>query len=243
MSSIADKLSAVADNVARVFDAGKAAQYNNFWDILQQNGNRTEYLGVFSGWNDEIFKPKYTLTEVETLRMAFYSSLITQLGKEKIGGETISVNTGDFYQTFTWSSYLKSVDVVLDASKTKSYTAFNQAFRGCYALETVKKIIPPAVSVGNSAFNIAFQSCAKLKNITFGGTILDTGLDFKDCPLLTKESLLSILTHLTKDSSIAQGKSITFNTASQSVMSDGLDVACLLAYDEALAAGWTIAFI
>ena len=59
--SIAEKLSAVAQNVPKVFEAGKKAgkkaQYDEFWDSFPANLDGT-YL--FSGdmWNDVTFKPK-----------------------------------------------------------------------------------------------------------------------------------------------------------------------------------------
>ena len=43
------------------FEAGKQAQYDEFWDSFQQNGERTIYYNAFSGncWNNDILKPKY----------------------------------------------------------------------------------------------------------------------------------------------------------------------------------------
>ena len=35
--------------------------YDKFWDMFQQNGTRTEYRYAFAytGWTEEMFKPKY----------------------------------------------------------------------------------------------------------------------------------------------------------------------------------------
>ena len=53
--SIAEKLNAVAENEKKVYDAGKQAEYNDFWDVYQQNGKRTNYNQAFGnlGWTNE----------------------------------------------------------------------------------------------------------------------------------------------------------------------------------------------
>lgn len=61
--SIADKLTTIAENVPKVFDAGKDAEYDKFWDGFQQNGNRGAYRYAFyDNYPDEIFNPKYPFT-------------------------------------------------------------------------------------------------------------------------------------------------------------------------------------
>lgn len=61
--SIADKLTTVAENVPKVFEAGKQAEYDRFWDILQNKGEPANYYYKFSytGWNEENYNPKYPL--------------------------------------------------------------------------------------------------------------------------------------------------------------------------------------
>ena len=39
--SIAEKLQQIAENEQNVYDAGKKAQYDEFWDNYQNKGNRT----------------------------------------------------------------------------------------------------------------------------------------------------------------------------------------------------------
>ena len=40
--SIAEKLTTVAENVPKVYEAGKKAEYDAFWDKYQNNGKRTQ---------------------------------------------------------------------------------------------------------------------------------------------------------------------------------------------------------
>ena len=77
--SIAEKLTAIAENEQRVYDAGymhgnndgyllgeeagKKSEYDAFWDAFQLDGERTNYSYAFSGsgWHSETFKPKYKI--------------------------------------------------------------------------------------------------------------------------------------------------------------------------------------
>ena len=61
--SIADKLLTIAQNQQAVYDAGKQAEYDRFWDEYQKNGTRTNYYYAFagSGWNTKTYAPKYPI--------------------------------------------------------------------------------------------------------------------------------------------------------------------------------------
>lgn len=60
--STANKLTTIAENVQKVYEAGKKAEYDAFWDTFQQNGNRKNYQNAFgSCFTPEIFKPKYAI--------------------------------------------------------------------------------------------------------------------------------------------------------------------------------------
>lgn len=74
----------------------------------------------------------------------------------------------------------------LDYSKGSSLIYI---FKGCRNLETV-----PLMTLTNCwALDGAFESCEKLKNISFAEGTIQVNVDFTDCPLLTNESLISIL--------------------------------------------------
>lgn len=62
--SIAEKLQTIAENEQRVYDAGKQAEYDEFWDAYQDYGNRGEYAYAFGGigWTKtDMFPPKYPI--------------------------------------------------------------------------------------------------------------------------------------------------------------------------------------
>lgn len=63
----------MSGGVAEVYDKGKADQKNDFWDMLQDKGSRTDYYYTFFGkrWNDQTYNPKYDIvitTGSNTLR-------------------------------------------------------------------------------------------------------------------------------------------------------------------------------
>lgn len=51
----------MATAISEVYDAGKQAEYDRFWDTHQINGTRNIYAGAFAGWRGVNFKPKYKI--------------------------------------------------------------------------------------------------------------------------------------------------------------------------------------
>lgn len=90
--SIAEKLTTVAENQQKVYDAGFMAgqeagggggdgYYDSFWDAYQQNGRRTDYANAFPGacWTDENFCPKYDIKPTGSCNSIFQNTAITDL--------------------------------------------------------------------------------------------------------------------------------------------------------------------
>jgi hypothetical protein len=77
--SVAEKLTAIAENQQRVFDAGKDAGSKAFWDAYQQSGKRTTYVAGFAGycWNDTTYNPLYPVTATDNSNYLFWHSRIT----------------------------------------------------------------------------------------------------------------------------------------------------------------------
>lgn len=109
-------------------------------------------------------------------------------------------------------------------------------FQSSTKLKTVRTI---TVHEGIT-FKNWFDMCLAIEELEFAGTIGQSGLDLHWSTNLTAASLLSVLTALSKDASIATGKSVTFATASQAVIK--ADDECTEQYNLAIEAGWTIAF-
>ena len=67
--TIADKLQTIAENEQKIYDKGKQDEYDRFWDLYQDYGNRRSYRHAFAGygWTVDTFKPKYKMTPIGSL--------------------------------------------------------------------------------------------------------------------------------------------------------------------------------
>ena len=55
--NIADKITQIAENEPKVYEAGKKAEWNAFWDIITNYGQRTDYYRAFCYWGAEYIRP------------------------------------------------------------------------------------------------------------------------------------------------------------------------------------------
>lgn len=177
MKTIAEKLTAIAENQQKVYDAGYTAgsgidydtvfaegreqgekdAYDAFWDVYQQNGTRTNYSNAFAGhgWDDAVFKPKYPLTNI-----------------------TLATNM------FAGNMYLSYIDYDLDFSNS---TNCSYLFSSCISLGRIKSI--KFNSAANNSY--IFASC-DLQDITINGTIA-FDISLNKSSRLTLDSLTSII--------------------------------------------------
>ncbi len=195
--SISEKLTAASQNVKKVYDAGKKDEYDTFWDAYQINGTRTDYSRAFlnSGWNDNNFKPKYSMTPTTCWDM---------FAGSKITGSLPDICTIDFSQStnmlemFIYSS-LSRIGTV-DTEKTST---IKWLFFSCRYLETIDNLILHQSSNATFApfWEEVFCSDIKLKNITVSGTGAISGsLDMHWSPL-TKQSFINVINYLCPDAS------------------------------------------
>ena len=228
--SIAKKFEVIADEV---YEKGK----DYIWEVVQQGGKRRDYGYFAYMWDMEYIHPKYKVVPTEA------TTGVNTFGKSKI--KKIEAKYFDFsqkprgtasnqswYYTFFYAQELEEIE---DIGMQADYT-YSSTYNGCNKLKTIAVIRTDA----DTAWSGAFSHCSSLENIVIEGVIGKNGFNVKDCKKLTVASLLSILTALSKDSSIASGKSITFSTVHQSVIEG--DANCLEQLNLAVAAGWTIAY-
>ena len=128
--SIAEKLQTIAANEQKVYEAGKQAEYDTFWDTFQVNGNRINYQLAFSSvWNDEIYNPKYpincTTTNVYAATSMFAGSLITDT---KVPITINGTRADGLFQDCTNLKRIPSLTL-------ENIVRFSTTFRNCKALE------------------------------------------------------------------------------------------------------------
>jgi hypothetical protein len=115
---------------------------------------------------------------------------------------------------------------------TSKGTIFYRMFYGCTNLTTTPTL-DLSLATSNSNLNNMFYKCSKLENITFTGSI-NANLDFSSSPLLTFDSVKSILTAASNTTN-TNSKTLTFNRSITDV--DG-ELAALVA--TCTSKGWTI---
>lgn len=192
--SIAEKLTTIAENEQKVYDAGKQAEYDRTWDAIQQNGNRDNYTFGFAGylWNKNVFFPKYDITVVYGNSMFYYSEFAGSL-KERLEQQGVTLtfpnatNIGNLFYNATKITELG----VLDFS-TVQHGKPSTVFYSMPKLHTIEKLIlPPTITSYSSWFN----NCSALENLIIEGVITNN-ISFSACTKLTHESLKSILNAL-----------------------------------------------
>lgn len=204
------------DKIDAVYESGKDAQYDEFWDGFQQNGDRAAYEYAFANvWTNEMFKPKYNIN----VKLGNHSNIFSYsniTGSLKTILEELGI-TLSFYQIPARSSGANYLFVgtkftelpALDFSQALGDQALQAAFVDNRYLETIEKLILPANCTGYGTRT--FTACPALQNIKFEGTI-KYSLSFADCPL-SADSVNSILGHL--DSSAFSGeRTITLKSSS-----------------------------
>lgn len=103
-------------------EEGKQAEYDRFWDIFQENGNRTWYWGAFAGpgWTDETLKPKYTITISGTVGYTFRGCYATILPR-------VEMITTDCTQLYYGTHYAKTIELALPNGGTNFYQCFTSS--------------------------------------------------------------------------------------------------------------------
>ena len=220
--TIAEKLTQIAENEPKVFEAGyekgkaeggytegfnagKQLEYDAFWDAYQQNGTQKNYLGAFSGkgWKAETFKPKYPITTtdgaINGTQMFFHHGVSSYDFVKHCKENNIVIDFSCFnYLTscFAYSAITTLGDIDFKSVTTAIGTyGWNGAFTGCQSLHTIRKLV---FYETNPEFHTGmFTNCSNLENITIDGVIAKNGLNLQWSTKLSKASYESIRDHTT----------------------------------------------
>lgn len=193
-------LDQMAAGVSCVYDAGKQAQEDAFWDTLQRNGTRNDYQYAFLQWDAEEIRPKYILTQPR-----LYATFTQNARLKRVTESTLDLNAGatNMYSTFAWCAALEEVDVHILLAENADAVAMMATFNNCTALKRIKKI----TSVAHVQYSKTFNQCTALESVTFEG-VIGNNISFENSPLLNKASIVSIINALSDSTS---GLSITFS--------------------------------
>ena len=191
--SIAEKLTTIADNQNKVYEAGKQAEYDAFWDAYQENGQRTNYALAFfnRGWNDTTFCPKYDIIAVGNANSLFAFSKFTDT-KVAIN-LTGATNINALFQNCTVMHTIRKLIV----SNTTPFSS--NSFDNCSALENITIEGTIAVSIGfphssllttdsvNSIINaLKDLTGATSQTLTFHATVVEKLTDEQKATITAK---------------------------------------------------------
>lgn len=176
---------------------GRQAEYDALWDKLQPlKAGATQYAASFGqAWTADIFKPKYDMTVRASIFMFAYNQIggdlveyFERLGKKLDFSPCFNANNAFAYSKFTRVGGIYC-----------STPNFQNTFEGCSELETIDEWGNYNEN-GNISGNLmnTFYGCSKLKNLTVKGVIA-ASIRLSDCPLLSKASIESVITHLTDE--------------------------------------------
>lgn len=233
--SIAEKLVTIAENEQKVYDAGKKAEYDEFWDNFQpEKGAAHIYQYAFSGhhWNDITFKPKYDI--VFSLgysgTYAFWGNGATDIAAtlEQRGLKMDTTLCGYWACMFQNAKTKRLPELncshAMDYGDEGLYYTFANS-----KVETIDKMIV----VEELKYTSTFNGCANLKNIIFEG-VIGNNISFQASPLLTHDSLMSIINHLKDFSGTTTTRALTLGSTNLAKLTD---------VEKAIATqkGWTLA--
>jgi hypothetical protein len=199
--NIQEKLTTIADNVPKVYEAGiaegRVQEQSDFWDIYQDYGNRTNYEYAFYnstntpnvGWCDDNFYPKYDL---RTNRFVFFYLQVSDIVKrlEECGVKIDFLNSANMDCAFRGcaSSTLPTVDAT-------NITTLNWCFYACKAVEINIINLKESCIVTNM-----MDWCSWLKRLRISGTIGGT-FSLEHSKALDKESFYSVINALSPNKS------------------------------------------
>lgn len=184
--NIAEKLTTVAENMPKVFEAGKKSEYDGFWDVYQENGKRTNYNNAFSGvgWTSATYKPKYPIKPTNAATMYSNSRIDVHIDIDTSQCTTL--------QQLIQSSTIPSLGVI-DARSTTESSALARTFQSGNLISVEKLILKDD---GSQTFSNTFYGCSMLTHLVIEGTIGQNGLDLSRSIKLPHDNLMSIINSL-----------------------------------------------
>lgn len=206
--TVAEKLTLIAENEQRVFDAGyergrveggydegvadgRQAEYDAFWDALQGGGAPRDYSVTFgAAWTPETFRPKHDLIVSNAYMMFRGSTMEIDLAAHlEENGVTLDLSGATNTQYVFNSSMFTRVGVI-DLSGSTSTAPGDSLFGYCRRLKTIDKIILKTGARGEFT-TTAFTNCNELENLSLEGN-LTTDVDLHWSTRLSRASIESV---------------------------------------------------
>lgn len=194
----------IAQNEQRVYNAGKQAEYDAFWNVYQENGSASrDYEYAFrEGFNDENFKPKYDFhikgnySGSGMFSRSKITDIVACLNRQGVVWECSQALRLD--STFQ-QAQTKTVPIIDASVLTRLQSTFNNA-------TNLQEIVINNLQAA-CTFSIAFIGCSALTIVSITGEI-GNDINFQWSTKLTRASIESIINHLSDNVS---GKTLTLS--------------------------------
>jgi hypothetical protein len=182
--SLAEKTKTIAENVPKVFEAGKQvgkqAEYDRFWDANQDNGNRENYRYGYYGasWTNDNFHPKYKI------KPTIATSVFQSCGATIFDAEMDWSKITDAGNMFMSSRFTELPEVDLE----------NATYNKAYMFAAMHGLVSLRIKVNENTTYVSnmFQELIALTELEIIGTIGKNGFNVNGLPL-THDSLIGIL--------------------------------------------------
>lgn len=207
--SIAEKLTQVAENVPKVYEAGKKAQYDEFWANFRSgmNSGIWSYCFAGKGWNDNTFKPPFDIAPAASSNAMFYYNGVSNI-KQSL--EDCGVKLDMSKATSVTNMFNNCNTVALPELDFRSCKASNNSQQSIFAYSGYLQSIDMVYFAEGIPVTNCFSDCGNLTHVIFGGTFASSGLDLKSAKNLDYASIVSIIEALSPNTS---GLSITLSKA------------------------------
>lgn len=172
------------------FEEGKKAEHNEFWDNYLCATSMNHFFSG-SGWNDKNFYPTKDLKPRHAYMMFRDTGITDVWGRMEELGLTLDFSDCvNFYHAFY--GYKGTWHGVIDMSNVATGTS---SFYNNSNLVEIEKLIVSK----NTVFNQIFTGCSELVKMPVEGTIGTKGFDVSPCVKLNRESIKSIIDHLSDE--------------------------------------------
>lgn len=187
--------------VDEVYEAGKKAEYDEFWDKYLSARLGGQYMFCGGAWNPNTFRPSKDIVPVTYANNMFYFFNYQGTGavldlEEHLQSLGVKLDTSKVIVTqyMFREAYISRVGILDFTSVTDkglNYTFFNSK------LTTIDKLIVTAAT----KYSSPFYGASSLVNLTMEGTIGQSGFSVSPCTKLTKASITSIINALSQTTS------------------------------------------
>lgn len=197
--SIADKLTTIAENVQKVYEAGRKDEYDAFWDTYPVEQYDMSYAFAGFSWDSEKFRPKVNLKPTRATRM--FTVFDYRKHKPPLDFVDWTSKTGlsiDFGNCTNLNQIFSQANIsrigTLDIRKsTDNYGIFSEN-RVIHTIEKLKV-------TEKSPFASTFYNTTELENLIIEGTIGQNGFAVAQSTKLSEKSIKSIINALSTTTS------------------------------------------